>query len=185
MKYTDTTGNLGPLDEVGIVWLKTSSFCAWTALRYGMDNLKDFIRRGHTVMITIEVQTCFTNTHRTLVSGWLSSLGASDITIVRAEILGGCQTMTNYAASNGLNTGMPTWILGGSSRFNLTGDAVSVVEDVDGNILIAGVVSTIAGNANNGKVLVLGDQNMTDCPGTATTISQLYDNVCAIIGDPI
>ena len=185
MKYTDTTGNLGPLDEVGVVWLKSTSLCVWTALRYGMDSLKDFIRRGHTVMITIEVQTCFTNTHKTLVNGWLSDLGASDITIVRAEIMGGCQTITNYAASNGLNTGMSTWILGGSSRFTLTNDAASVVENASGEILIAGVVSTITGNSNNGKVIVLGDQNMTDCAGTATTMSQLYDNVCAIIGEPI
>lgn len=185
MKYTDTTGNLGPLDAVGIVWIKSISTCDWQNLRYGFDELRNFIRRGHTVMITIEVAGCFTSADKTMVDGWLSELGASDIGMIRANIMYGCQVITNYAPSNGLNTSMSTWRLGGSSELTITGDAVEVVTNADGKILVAGVVSTITGNSNNGKVLVLGDENMTDCPGTSTTMQKLYDNVCEIIGEPI
>lgn len=188
MKYTDTTGNLGPLDQVGIVWLRSTSICTWTALRYGLDNLKDFIRRGHTVMITIEVQgpfNCFSLTEKSTVDGWLSGLGASDIQIVRGNLWEGCQTITNYAAANGLNDGIATWRTGGSSSLTITGSAVDIITDVSSNILVAGVVSTISGNTYKGKVLVLGDENTTDTCNTGTTLQQLYDNVCARIGKVI
>lgn len=186
--YTSTTGNLGPLDQVGIVWLRSTAICTWTALRYGLDNLKDFIRRGHTVMITIEIQgpfNCFSTGEKATVDGWLSGLGASDIQIVRDNLWGGCQTITNYATSNGLSSGIATWRTGGSSKFTLTGGAVEIVKDVSNNVLVAGVVSTLTGNTNNGKVIILGDENTTDTCLSGTTLQQLYDNVCARIGKAI
>jgi len=188
MKYTDTFGNSGPLDEVGIVWLRSTSLCTWTALRYGLDNIKDFIRRGHTVMITIEIQgpfNCFSAGEKTTVDGWLSGLGASDIQIVRDNLWPGCQTITNYATANGLNDAITTWRTGGSSRFTLTGGAVSIVTDVSSNVLVAAVVSTLSGNTNNGKVIVLGDENTTDTCLSGATLPQLYTNVCTRIGKVI
>lgn len=188
MLYTSTSGNSGPLDDIGIVWLRSTSICTWTALRYGLDNLKDFIRRGHTVMITIEVQgpfNCFSTGEKATVDGWLSGLGASDIQIVRDDLWSGCQTITNYAAANGLNAAITTWRTGGSSKFTLTGGAVPIVEDVSGNVLVAGVVSTLTGNTNKGKVIVLGDENTTDTCLSGATLPQLYTNVCSRIGKSI
>ena len=53
MLYTDTTGNLGALDDVGIVMLRPSEFCVWSDLRYGTAELEAFIRRGCTILIAI------------------------------------------------------------------------------------------------------------------------------------
>lgn len=188
MLYTDTTDNLGPLDEVGIVMLMPTSICIWTELRYGTGELQAFIRRGHTVGIAIEVQgafNCFDLGDKGRVDGWLTSLGAADIAIVRANLHVGCQTVTNNAAPNSLNDGIANWRTGGSSYFTLTGNAVAVVEDTSGATLVAAVVSTISGNSNNGKVLTFGDDNTFNTCLTGVTLQTLYDNVCAIIGQPI
>lgn len=188
MLYTDTTSNLGPLDEVGVVILTSTSLCVWTALRYGTTELENFIKRGHTVIITIEIQgpfNCFGLGDKSIVDSWLSSLGASGISIVRDNLLSGCQSVTNYAASNRLNDGLSTWRVGGTSRFTVSGAAVSVVQDVSGNILVAASVSTLSGNTKKGKVIVFGDTNTINDCDSGSSLQTLYDNICAAIGKEI
>lgn len=188
MLYTDTTGNLGPLDEVGVVILTTTSLCTWTALRYGTTELENFIKRGHTIIITTEIQgafNCFSLADKAIVDGWLTSLGGAGIAIVRTELYTGCQSVTNHASANNLNTSLTSWRVGGTSRLTVSGTAVSVVEDNTGQIIVAGQVSTLSGNTLKGKVIVFGDTNTINDCNTGGTLQQLYDNICACITNDI
>ena len=188
MLYTDTTGNLGTLDDVGIVMLRPTSICTWSALRYGTGELQAFILRGHTVAVVIELSSCFTAAHKTLVDGWLSSLGGSSISIVRSSNFVGCQTVTNIAASNNINSDMATWRTGGTSDFLLSGSAAAVVtaSTFSGNkIIVAATVSSLSGNTLNGKVLAMGDDNSLDTCANTVSPKNLFDGICAAFGQAI
>lgn len=188
MLYTDTTGNLGALDDVGIVMLRPSAFCVWSSIRYGTAELEAFILRGNTIIVVVEISTCFSADHKTIVDGWLSSLGASNIAIVRSNHFAGCQTVTNIAAVNNINAAMNTWRTGGTSDFTVSGSAKAIVTGTtfSGNkIIVAGTVSSLAGNTLNGKVVTCGDENTFGTCNDATSPANLIDGICGAFGDAI
>ena len=189
MLYTDTTGNLGTLDDVGVVVIKTlDGLCFFQALRYGTAELEAFILRGHTVVIAIEFVgafNCFDAADKAIVDALISSLGGSAITTVRDTLYPGCQTISNAASANNLNAGITTWRTGGTSRLTISGSAFEVIRDTFGRILVAAVVSSLSGNTNKGKVIVFGDDDTLDSCAAGLTLQRLYDNICTIIGQDI
>jgi hypothetical protein len=157
-------------------------------LRYGTAELEAFIRRGCTILIAIEVSGCFSAAHKTIVDGWLSSLGASNIAIVRSSHFLGCQTVTNFAAVNNINAAMNTWRTGGTSDFTLSGSAKAIVtgSTFSGNkIIVAGTVSSLSSNPLNGKVVACGDDNSFDSCINLISPGNLFDGICAAFGDAI
>lgn len=179
--YTSTPGNLGKLDEVGIIIMTSVSICNWKDVSFGYDELIEYIRRGNSVVIAAEhASGCFGLDDLAIVNDWLLNLGSPIMTVIRDSVYSGCQTIHNYAndvIKSNLNWNIPTWGLGGSSLLDLSGGSShAVVMDNDSTVFVGACLSTY-NTGNNGKIILMGDNNMLNSCATPT-LDKLFNNIC-------